>query len=1093
MFVVKAIFDKYGHPSYEAAAAAARVEDEAAVKACIFEAIRDAVALVKCEGRPTNHLRAVRQLLLTVASARLTPHLRSVAGNMLRIDPSILRCYQNSLEDLTSGKRSEWFSLRGKIRSTGLFSRTSVASLDAAILHWEATAVPSANKKDTCRNPDNSKECSLVLYNFEPLDVKHKSFLELQRAHQRVAWVEEGRRIFERASPGSVVVVSLFSRQRPFYELLEILSAEAPITKAALDPSIRRIVTDDDFDLWILGRIVTRGSHPLRLVRTEELAAAPVTALRQIIQKGGEVGVWGLERKSNGIFEQSSRVFNMALGTFRAVKPYYIKKGSRETCLCVYHLRWDFLIEGLRRYYQKLHRRVPVQNSAGDEDLTDSSTDEELAEEQAKSLLALLNRPADLRSMLVCAQSNGRLSPACLEGICPRCRNFQKVKEVFKGSGLLPEGVLPNSSNGQDELSDDENVDSGLGIDEEEHEELINSEQEARSRTTPFEPEEGDDSLIEYDKWEGRPARLADGTFKNKFDFFTVQVPLKVYWDDFSKFFMPFVQHHDLNKDCREAWDSLQHNFRRGEVVLVMDAAEAKKHERRRQHQSAYFQHVSSHIWVVVIYLHVEDLGNISNEEKQKLLDFFHGLGKRPVVRETHFFITQDVEIKDQGGVQHVLRFIMEYVQGRGKWARANECASCGVSLPVASDACNNKCPTCGGIANFFEQEHLDPFEKEDRQYYQGNGAPAPGMVFQWVKAFSDGSSQQFMNATFLFFLSLFSMLFGICVVWNWFCSCHGKCVCDPEGGSLKAAADAYESQDSPLGDQRRVIRDAREFVLFGRAQLGTPSSRDFFSKGGTGVFRRYFHYVPVNGRGAVNRRLVKKAESGLYLKGTMEKVKTRSIRRVAGSGFPGLLWASKRPCCSYTCYCMGGGAEGRHDFSRCETSSYTKCFEIQLEPVSAVSPTPTTRGALALVAARLGAEASVGDILATETESDETPFMLVMVTKTQADVPENYESPPLGIKFNFPVGVKAIEVRRFCPAITARGESSNSFFELDETTAPFLVPCHLLRVGKLELSRVDAAPSRNLRGGRGARGAARYEISPAIKAKVYELCRIFD
>jgi len=167
------------------------------------------------------------------------------------------------------------------------------------------------------------------------------------------------------------------------------------------------------------------------------------------------------------------------------------------------------------------------------------------------------------------------------------------------------------------------------------------------------------------------------------------------------------------------------------------------------------------------------------------------------------------------------------------------------------------------------------------------------GIVFQWLKAFSDGSSQQFMNATFLFFLSLFTTVFGICVVWNWFCSCHGKCVCDPEGGSLKAAAEAYESQDSPLGDQRRAIRDAREFVMFGREQLGKPSSKDFFSKDGNGVFRRFFHFVPVKGRGAVNRRLVKKAESGLYLKGTMEKVKTRSIRLVAGTGFPGLLWAS--------------------------------------------------------------------------------------------------------------------------------------------------------------------------------------------------------
>ena len=84
-----------------------------------------------------------------------------------------------------------------------------------------------------------------------------------------------------------------------------------------------------------------------------------------------------------------------------------------------------------------------------------------------------------------------------------------------------------------------------------------------------------------------------------------------------------------------------------------------------------------------------------------------------------------------------------------------------------------NKCPTCGGMANFFDQSELDKFEEQDRQYYQGNGAPALSTTIQWFKAFSDGSAQQFMNSFFLFFLSMFSTLFGICVVWNWFCSCH--------------------------------------------------------------------------------------------------------------------------------------------------------------------------------------------------------------------------------------------------------------------------------------------------------------------------------
>ena len=42
------------------------------------------------------------------------------------------------------------------------------------------------------------------------------------------------------------------------------------------------------------------------------------------------------------------------------------------------------------------------------------------------------------------------------------------------------------------------------------------------------------------------------------------------------------------------------------------------------------------------------------------------------------------------------------------------------------------------------------------------------------------------------------------------------------------------------------------------------------------------------------------------------------------------------------------------------------------------------------MTAVRLGAEAAVGDVLATETESDETFFILVMVTRTAENVPDN-------------------------------------------------------------------------------------------------------
>jgi hypothetical protein len=173
-----------------------------------------------------------------------------------------------------------------------------------------------------------------------------------------------------------------------------------------------------------------------------------------------------------------------------------------------------------------------------------------------------------------------------------------------------------------------------------------------------------------------------------------------------------------------------------------MDAAEALKHQRRREHQSAYFQRLSSQIWVVVLYTHLDDLGNITEAERAKLRELFQEAGIRPVLRETHFFISQDTEIKNQGGVQHVLRFIFEYLQSRGRWAPVGQCASCGIerredaAAAEAHETDINICSACRGVACIFDQTDLSVFDKHDMDYYQGNGAPARGVIFRWIKAF---------------------------------------------------------------------------------------------------------------------------------------------------------------------------------------------------------------------------------------------------------------------------------------------------------------------------------------------------------------------
>ena len=87
--------------------------------------------------------------------------------------------------------------------------------------------------------------------------------------------------------------------------------------------------------------------------------------------------------------------------------------------------------------------------------------------------------------------------------------------------------------------------------------------------------------------------------------------------------------------------------------------------------------------------------------------------------------------------------------------------------------------------------------------------------------------------------------------------------------------------------------------------------------------------------------------------------VKIRGFRRVATDGFFGSLLASERPCCRKECPCMGCGMSAAHEFAKGEASSFTKFKRIhQVDPLTAVAPTPSSRGALAHEGALLGSKA---------------------------------------------------------------------------------------------------------------------------------------
>lgn len=144
----------------------------------------------------------------------------------------------------------------------------------------------------------------------------------------------------------------------------------------------------------------------------------------------------------------------------------------------------------------------------------------------------------------------------------------------------------------------------------------------------------------------------------------------------------------------------------------------------------------------------------------------------------------------------------------------------------------------------------------------------------------------------------------------------------------------------------------------------------------------------------------------------------------------------------------------------------------------------------------------NIEDKLATETLSDEVPFWIIEVVGKDQAVPLDCVCPltaadHVDIIFEFPCEKMALLARRLRPVVTLRGEPSLRPLEIDLSITPFLVPCHLLRLGKLKLKESKIAPPRtsarlNASGAPALAPVSRYELKAADKALVLGRRRVF-
>ena len=372
--------------------------------------------------------------------------------------------------------------------------------------------------------------------------------------------------------------------------------------------------------------------------------------------------------------------------------------------------------------------------------------------------------------------------------------------------------------------------------------------------------------------------------------------------------------------------------------------------------------------------LHVEDLTNITPAEKTELIRMFDKMGLPHIVCETHFVISADLQ-HDNAMIQKLLDDkIIPYILQN---------APSVTSLHVRSDGCKAqfKC-----AANFM-----------------------------WVSRQSSEGC-------------------GLVVDWSFFESCHGKCYCDPEGGTLKNAARRHELR----GDLKDFIKDAALLYEWACSKSGleTPKKK-LAEKKGRGIYRRYFYYIPSKGTGAVDRSRLP----------TLNAEGTSKLHEFIDIGTPGKL-STRLIACHQCANCWAGK---RYDCVNKEYTGLPAQLTISRITVPAAAAARIERAERNRKGNELAKTAETGSVVCIETHQDEQtfPWVLGSVVSTLHDAPA--ASPahdPLEDAVRFePVRVKepVLKVRLY-EAL----DPGSTTYTLSNIT--ILVPGRRVRVAKVEL-----------------------------------------
>jgi hypothetical protein len=476
----------------------------------------------------------------------------------------------------------------------------------------------------------------------------------------------------------------------------------------------------------------------------------------------------------------------------------------------------------------------------------------------------------------------------------------------------------------------------------------------------------------------------ATGEDRYKHDFFEQRGTGGELLEQIALCLKKFNPHHDLAKAQDLDWSNLKAHFPHKSFVSVQDFSENFHHTVRFEPQSKYYQQVDSTLYMVVVRYHLEDATRMPVEEREALRRTYEAAGLPPIIKETLTFVSADRQ-HDNAFVRHINdKYVVPYMQTLGDF---------------------------------------------DTHY-----------------ARSDGCKGQFKQAAHFHWVSRRQAETGVRTDWSFFCSCHGKCDCDPEGGAIKNTAANFEQHGDIVGMRVQAkLPDAAALTKW--CNEGSPADSPHgyhpgmrhpklpllvrLKAGHTGaLYRRTCFNVPTTGPMAISRTY-----ADVKLEGTAR------LHSFVDIGKPGMIRCRERSCHQKGCTnCWQGeasvGCTGDQK-ERCGVS-VTEHLRFPAKPESSLSRTLKSMESMS-VNAMLEESVAGHMVCISVPDQPHEPWMLGVLQGAPAPATASDVAEAQKLGFDLKEGASVLRLTKYEPFEIG----SRRFIE---TKVPIVVPAGRLR-----------------------------------------------